>query len=243
VRVIVTMCLLILLAAGASTAVAQPPPPPPPREFAAELSFVGTSGNASTTALGIGAEYIVREAPWTLTSRTAFVRNETEGLLQAKALVARFRAARAITERLSAFGQYGYVRDLFAGVEHRNMIDAGVQYALVRTELHELDVDAGFGYANEQRSTGDDLSAAQALAGAMYKLRISETADISDEARFSASLDAGEDWRFANNAALTAKLTTAFSLKLSNVVRYVNDPATGFEKTDSLTSVALVVKF
>jgi putative salt-induced outer membrane protein len=185
----------------------------------------------------------VREAPWTLTSKTAFVRNETEGLLQAQSFVATFRAARSVTERLSAFGQYGYLRDVFAGVEHRNTIDAGLQYALVRTGPHALDVDAGFGYANEQRSAGDDLSAAQAFAGAIYKLRISETADISDEARFSASLAEGEDWRFANTAAVTAKLTTAFSLKLSNVVRYVNDPATGFEKTDSLTSMALVVKF
>jgi hypothetical protein len=34
-----------------------------------------------------------------------------------------------------------------------------------------------------------------------------------------------------------------FSLKLSNVVRYVHEPVVGFEATDTITSVALVTKF
>ena len=33
------------------------------------------------------------------------------------------------------------------------------------------------------------------------------------------------------------------SLKVSNVIRYVNAPVEGFETTDTITSVALVAKF
>jgi putative salt-induced outer membrane protein YdiY len=47
----------------------------------------------------------------------------------------------------------------------------------------------------------------------------------------------------ANTASVTAKLTTVFSLKVSNVVRYVHEPVVGFETTDTLTSIALVAKF
>jgi putative salt-induced outer membrane protein YdiY len=38
-------------------------------------------------------------------------------------------------------------------------------------------------------------------------------------------------------------VTTLFSLKVSNAVRYVNAPAEGFETTDTITSIALVAKF
>jgi len=34
-----------------------------------------------------------------------------------------------------------------------------------------------------------------------------------------------------------------FSLKVSTVIRFVNDPDEGFETTDTITSVALVARF
>jgi putative salt-induced outer membrane protein YdiY len=39
---------------------------------------------------------------------------------------------------------------------------------------------------------------------------------------------------------LTAAIASAFSLKVSNIVRYANEPVPGFESTDTITSVALV---
>jgi putative salt-induced outer membrane protein YdiY len=56
-------------------------------------------------------------------------------------------------------------------------------------------------------------------------------------------LSDGNDWRAGNNATVSAKLTTVFSLKLSNTIRYVNDPVPGFLKTDTVTAIALVAKF
>ena len=57
------------------------------------------------------------------------------------------------------------------------------------------------------------------------------------------SLSEGRDWRYANAVALTAKVTTIFSLKVSNTIRYVNLPVVGFKNTDSITAIALVAKF
>jgi hypothetical protein len=39
---------------------------------------------------------------------------------------------------------------------------------------------------------------------------------------------------------LTATLTSVLSLKFSNTVRYANEPVPGFEKTDTITTAALV---
>lgn len=49
--------------------------------------------------------------------------------------------------------------------------------------------------------------------------------------------------RYANAVALTAKVSTIFSLKLSNTVRYLNLPVVEFKHTDAVTAIALVAKF
>ena len=224
-------------------AQAQPPPPPPPQEGAAEFSFVGTSGNAATSALGLGGEYIVRRTPWVFRGRVNYVRNESDDELNAQAFKTVLRTTRTLNPRLAAFGEYGYLHDRFAGIESRNTIDGGITYAVVRPQPHQLDVDAGFGYAHENRLVADDISTGQALLGGHYKLTLSETAEITDDVSLNFSLSDSSDWRTGNTAALTVKIAAIFSLKLSNVLRYVNAPVEGFETTDTLTSIALVAKF
>ena len=239
-------CLLTNAPLNAQTpapAAPQPPPPPPPREGTAEFSFVGTSGNASTSALGLGGEYIVRTAPWLFSGKASYVRNETDDELKAQAFAALLRASRTLSDRVSAFGEYGYLRDRFAGIESRNTIHGGITYAALKPKPHQLDVDASLGYAHETRVEGDDISTAQALLGARYKLVLSETAEISDDLGFSFSLSEADDWRSRNTAALTVKIASIFSLKVSNIIRYVHAPVEGFKTTDTLTSVALVAKF
>ena len=52
-------------------------------------------------------------------------------MLTAGALFYNFRAARKIAARVSAYGQYDYLRDRFAGVEHRNVFTGGLDYLLL----------------------------------------------------------------------------------------------------------------
>jgi putative salt-induced outer membrane protein YdiY len=114
---------------------------------------------------------------------------------------------------------------------------------LVNAAPHKLTVDGGLGYAHESRVIGADLSTATLPAGALYTLKISDTALVSEDSRVVFSLSEADDWRFANVASVAAKLTTILSLKASNTIRFVNAPVLGFEKTDTITAIALVAKF
>lgn len=221
----------------------QPPPPPPPHEGSAEFSFVGTTGNSSTASIGLGGEVIDRPGLWELSGKVAYVRNKTESELKAESIALTTKAARKLTPRASAFGRYVYLHDRFAGIESRNGIEGGLSYLLVDAAPHKLIVDGGLGYAHETRVVGPNLSSAVIPTGALYTFTLSKTAEISDDARAVFSLADSADWRFANIASVTAKLNTLLSLKLANTVRFVNAPATGFEKTDTITAIALVAKF
>jgi putative salt-induced outer membrane protein YdiY len=236
-----------ILAAGAASAATQTttpaPPPPPAREGSAEFAFVSTTGNTSTQTIGVAGEVIARPDAWTLRSKSAYVQNEADDELKARSFTTLFRASREVRPRLSFYGQYDYLRNAFAGILHRNAVEAGSSWQAIEPARQALRFDVGAGYAHERRVVGNAQSNAVLTFGAAYKLTLSTSAEVSDDARTILSLQDGEEWRAENVAAVTAKLTTLFSLKVSNTVRFVNQPTLGFEQTDTVTAVALVAKF
>jgi putative salt-induced outer membrane protein len=245
---ILTLLFLGLLAAPADAGQPQapppaPPPPPPVVEGTAELAFVGTTGNASTNTFGVGAELIARPDGWLIRNRAAFVRNEADDAVTAESWVYGLRVERTLTTRLSAFGDYAFFRDRFAGVSSRNAALAGISWKAIERTAHHLSFDAGGGYLKERRLTGDDISSASYSGAAAYRWKLSETAEIADEAQLTGTFDDRDDWRAANALAITARLTELLSLKFSTAARYANSPAPGFRRTDTTTSIALVAKF
>ena len=234
---------LFLFALPALSFAQAAPPPPPKHEGSADFAFVGTTGNTDTQTIGLGAELINRPGKWETKLKTKYIRNKSEEALTAEAFVFSARAQRELKKRISGYGAYGYERDRFAGIDGRNVIEGGLAFKVIDQERNTLTANAGVGYTNEQRLVGEDLSTATFGAGAAYKFKISATSDISEDAGFNASLSNSSDWRYANALALAAKLTTIFSLKVSNTIRYVNAPVTGFKSTDAVTAMALVAKF
>jgi putative salt-induced outer membrane protein len=235
--------VLVALSVCPHVVHAQAPPAPPEREGSAEFAFVGTSGNSSTQTIGLAGELIYRPSPWEAKIKANYVRNEAQDQVEAQAFVLAVRAQRSIRPRLSAYGQYGYQRDRFAGILNRNAVEGGIVFSAIEQAPHKLIVDAGLGYANEQRLLGDNLSTATLGGGGVYTLKISGTSEVSEDGHFVSSLSNGSDWRYVNAVALTAKVASIFSLKASNTIRYLNLPVAGFKKTDAVTAIALVAKF
>jgi len=237
------LILTILPRLVAAQPPAAPPAPPPEREGSAEFAFVGTSGNSSTQTIGLGGELIYRPSPWELKLKVNYVRNEAEDQLKAHALALAFRGQRPLRPRLSGYGQYGYQRDRFAGILDRNAVEGGLAYTWIEQAPHKLIVDGGLGYANEQLLVGDNLSTATFGGGGLYTMKISDASELREDGHFVVSLSESDDWRYTNVLTLTAKVSTIFSLKASNTIRYLNLPVVGFKNTDSITAVALVAKF
>ncbi len=234
--------LLVALLSFPSVGFAQGPPPPR-HETTGEFAFVGVSGNASSTTVGLGHETIARPGTWVFRHRLSFVRSESEGLQTAQALLYTPRVEKVIHSRLSAFAEYAYFRDRFAGVANRNSGSAGLAMTVISSDRQKLTADLGVGYLNEDRLAGADVSSATWGTGAIYVLRLSDTSEISDDLGIVGTIDNADDWRLDHTIALTTKLTSAVSLKVSNAVRFSNFPAPGFKRTDTVTSVALVASF
>lgn len=223
-------------------APAPPPDPPPPRlEASGQFAFLNTSGNADTQSLGAGGELISRPDPWTYRAKLVFAQTETDDELSARSFAGLFRGSRALNTRLSVYGQYDFLRDIFAGVEQRHVIEGGASYLAVDRQPHRLRFDAGLGYLYEERPD-DHFDSMTLSLGAAYRLAISSTSELTYEPRFLLPFSDSSAWRFDQNAALAVALNSILSLKLSHTVRYSAAPPEGFEKTDTIMAVSLVAK-
>lgn len=220
-----------------------PPPPPPPFTGRAELSFVATGGNTSTQTLGAGLDLGYKADPWGLAFKAGYVRARAEGSLTAETAEALLRGTRKLAPPLDAYAQAGWYRNRFAGVDARFTAEAGLAYKLLTGPEHTASAEAGVGWVSENRVVGDDPRSATARLGGTYKWAFSKSADLTDEAGFTFLFSETKDWRFRNRAALTASLTGLLSVKLGWGFDYLNRPAPGFGKTDTITSAALVAKF
>ena len=237
----------VLLLVGAAPAFAQapapaPPPEPPPRlEASAQFTFLDTSGNSSSQSLGAGGDVVWRPAPWTYTAKAIFAQAEDDDVLSARSFAGLFRASRALNERLSVYGQYDFLRDVFAGVEQRHVIEGGVSYLAVDRAPHRLRLDAGLGYLHEEHPE-DELDSTTLSLGAGYRLQISPTSELTYEPRYLLPFAETGDWKFDQDVALKVGLNSVLSLKVSHTLRYTAEPPEGFEKTDRILAVSIVAK-
>lgn len=232
---------LALLAHGPQALAQQPgaPPPPPRLEATAQFTFLDTNGNADTQSFGTGGNLTWRPDPWTYSTKLLFAQTEADDELSARSVAAAFRAARALNRRLAMFGQYDFLRDVFAGVDQRHVTEGGLSYLTFDTPLHRLRVDTALGYLHE-RQPDDTIDAATLSLAAAYRLAISTTSEFTYDPRFLQPLaDAGTS-KFDHIAALTVAINTLLSFKLSHILRYSAEPPAGFETTDTIMAVSLV---
>jgi putative salt-induced outer membrane protein YdiY len=234
--------LLLMRPVQAHAQAPAPAPEPPPRlEASGQFAFLDTRGNADTTSLGAGGDIVFRPDPWTYTAKMVFAQTETDDDVSARSFAGLFRGARAVNSRLSIYGQYDFLRDLFAGVEQRHIIEGGASYLAVDAPPHRLRTDAGLGYLYEERPDDHFDSMTLSLAAA-YRLAISATSELTYEPRFLLPLGDTGAWKFDQNVALAVALNTVLSLKVSHTLRYSANPPEGFETTDTIMAVSIVAK-
>jgi putative salt-induced outer membrane protein YdiY len=91
---------------------------------------------------------------------------------------------RFLSSRTSLFGQYDFLRDLFAGVEQRSTIAGGLAYKVIPGPPHRLTIDGGLGFQNESRLDEDSENTAIGTAGVAYAWEFSETSRLAEDFRY-----------------------------------------------------------
>jgi putative salt-induced outer membrane protein len=254
-----TLAAGLLWAALAAAAFAQtpcpcppPPEPPPPLWFGnAELSYAGTSGNTDTSSLGGALEVNYKPSPWLFTLKAAYLRASTDGETTAETFAGGLRASRDLTERIDVFVDALYYRNTFAGIASRYGGQGGAGYKIFNEKTLRLRVLAAFGYTREDPvdtppTVNPAFSYATGQAGLDFGWKFSKNAELTELFTWTDNLDNTTDWYLRSTTAITANLTSIFALKATFTYLYDNLPPLripAYDKTDTITAIALVAKF
>ena len=231
------------------SALAQPCPcpipagPPPIWSGSAEVSFLSTSGNTSTSSFGGAVEVDYKPAPWAVIFKASYLHAETNNVATAEQFATTLKGIRDLTPRIDVYVGGGYLRNRFSGIDALYTGDGGAGYKILTGPTHLLRVELGFGYTHKEQAVGGNLDYAVLRSGLGYAWNFSKTASFTEDATYSLDLSDSANWTFLNKAAIAAALTSTFSLKASWTLLYSNEPVPTFKKTDTTTAFALVAKF
>jgi putative salt-induced outer membrane protein YdiY len=237
-----------------ATALAPPAPAPslkpsaPPGgqrprawDLKGELSLIATAGNTSAQTLGLASEASHQSGSHLTRGNIAFLTSEADGVTKARSLTAQARHGFHVGPRLELFGRVGYARDRFAGIQHRSTGDFGTAYSALVPKGHTLILEAGVGFASEQRLSATDFRFATATGTINHSWLVSSNVALSDRLDVVADLATARNWRATSAVSLTVSLTRRVSLKVSQAVEYRNLPVPGFQRADMRSSAALVL--
>jgi putative salt-induced outer membrane protein YdiY len=220
----------------------------------AELTFVLTAGNASSSTLGIKntAEHLWDKASFKLsfgavrtesgiTSRTATgtpdnfsISETTETEVTAENFFVKSRLDRALGDAAFIFGGAGWDRNTFAGIQNRYALVSGAGKAWFDEEARRFKTDLGFTYTIQ-----DDVVENPAADDSFFGLRgsydyfrkLTETADLASALVVDQNLNTSDDFRADWTNSLAVAMSERLALKTSLQILYDKDPA--------LTSVPL----
>lgn len=257
---------------------------PPEWSNSSEFSFIQTRGNTESTTFGLANELITEwertetrlEIGALRTNTTRLKRSaigtaddyrleeESETRVSAENYHIRFRGDREFSERSSVFGQLGWTRNTFTGIDGRYVLVAGMSTRWMEDEVHQLRSSYGLTLTAQ-----DDVVPNPDAAGTFIGLQISGEYEIqlTDNTELKSTLvvdengfdlaDLRADWVSSLGVSMNEHfgLQAKFQYLFDNRPSLVDVPLTSLQgestgkvpipldKSDRVLTMALVVNF
>ncbi len=235
-----TLICAILIAATASAAGAQETKK---WKDAAELSYVQTSGNSKTSTLSAKNTYNYDWDKAALELIAGGLGTESRNTVTSEQYNASEKVSLKLSGKDYAFEKTAWNKDRFAGIKDRWDFSLGLGRNLIDAANDKLSVEAGGGYIFEDRVAVENKSFGTYRGYAKYQRTLSPTAYASQDMEYLGNLKDSSGYRMNAETALVTSISTHFSLKASYLWKYVNSPSAGYKKTDTTTSVAIIVNY
>ncbi len=156
----------------------------------------------------------------------------------------RVRDEYTLTARLSAFGQFGYLRDTFKGIDYLAAPTFGLAYKVVNLERTKFNIDAGVGVVWEKNTDVDSTDTSGAITiGENFVHKLTSTASITHAATGLWKTSDFGDALYTVSAGLAAAVTDRMQLKVEVLELYQTLPTPGKESQDVSFLTSVVYSF
>lgn len=205
------------------------------------LSYLATGGNTETSSLGFTSEWERLEDRWHYLAGAEAHQAEEDGEQTAERYGGYARADWRVSPRLAITSGWQGEQNEFAGIELRSTVDLGVSWKAVERERWTVDTVSSGTWNYEDPLLGGGASNVGLLLMARSRYEISENASTSQMVRVEPNLEDADDYRVEARAGLRSEVTELIGVKLTYELRYDGEPVPGFDRTDTLATVALVM--
>ncbi len=213
-----------------------------------------TTGNTETTDLGVGVNMTRDTGVWAYGVEALADYGEIDGAESKNRWFLAGNIDRQINDRLFGFGRVSYEQDEFSGYDSRTFVGGGLGYDILVGDKTSWTVRGGPGIKIDEIAEiiSTDAMGATVITPAVTEESFSFVAGSDFEYAFNDNvkltnntnaLYAETSTQLNNSLALTAKLSSALSARISFDVRHDTEPPEGFESTDTATRFSLVYGF
>ncbi len=211
----------------------------------AEVSYVVTGGNTSTSAFSLGTTF---SRKWTkdtlqfksyiLTSNSTTITRTAQGT-ETDFSIVETSTTRKVAENYLLAGQYdrkifdglmgqaglSWDRNRFAGVDDRIIFTLGFGYNVIDRKRTQLKTSAGLTYTKRQYVGLDMESFAGFRLTVSGEQKVLDSSSLTTALIFDDNLKKSSDWRFDWANSVTASISKSLALKVSLRTLYANLPA------------------
>lgn len=132
------------------------PVPPVTFDGVANAGFLRSGGNSDASSLQIDGNLGVRAGANRYTGTASFIRSEERSMETARNWSTSLKYDRFLDPRLFLNANALFTGDQFRDLDLRTALGAGLGYQVLDTPRVRLTTDAGIGWVNEHRTSGDD---------------------------------------------------------------------------------------
>jgi len=208
-----------------------------------EMSFISTSGNSSVTTFELKNHAEIVLSVWDLSSDMGAFLSRTDDGATAESYDADIKATSYLWWIFDKYNGFGWERDRFAGVQNRWMYNAGIKANAMTLLSHKIACYLGFLYLYEERIGQTPKQAPSAHLRGNYEFFDLGRFRAEQDATARFNLDDRQDIEVETATSITTNLTKKLFLKNSYILRWKNEPVTGFKTADHRFVVGLLVRW
>ncbi len=208
----------------------------------ASLSGARTSGNTSTTDVGLAFHLKKEAGPWAHKFDTTYDLGRADGQDTNNRFFIAYQIDRKINERFYGFATADYFTDGFGPFKQGNYLGAGLGYQFIQSEPLQWALEAGAGFRSQKsRESGFIPSLRQdefALSGgSQFKYALNDAVSFYNNTEI---LWSDSDTYIWNDIGITANLSGNLAARFSFRIDTHSNVPVGTVKTDTITRGALV---
>lgn len=208
-----------------------------------ELSFVVTSGNNDTRTLSGNNALTLGLEPYTATLTLGANRSRFKSTTTSEWYSTELRLDRKAGERFYVSGTAGWEKNVFSGLEQRSQGMLGGGWVAVKSQRHDLKLEASGGWLHEEQKSSPLIDTAVFRAAAAYTLRLFGTTELAQSFEAHHTTNNARANRQKSESSLKVAMTENVGLRIVFVVNRRDEPIPGFNNVDRVLSNGIYVTF